>query len=188
MCGRYSLTVSDGGLLRQRFAVGETARPPKRFNICPGDDVLAVTADGGGQLRWGLERAINARAETADTKFRGLRRCLLPADGFYEWHGGRPHHITREDGAPFALAGLHARGRAVIVTCPPSPVVAALHDRMPLILEPGQEETWLDEGVPVAALAEPFAPLRAREISTALNDPRHEGPDVLDGPAQPALF
>jgi putative SOS response-associated peptidase YedK len=188
VCGRYSLAVADDGLLRQRFAVGEAARPAKRFNICPGDDVLAVTAEGGAQLRWGLDRAINARAETAAQTFAGLRRVLLPADGFFEWHGGRPHHIAREDGAPFALAGLATRERAVVVTCAPSPVVAALHDRMPLILEPEDEAAWLDPAVPVEALARPFVALRAREVSRALNDPRHDGPDVLDPPAQPALF
>lgn len=188
MCGRYSLSVGDDGRLRQRFAVGETVRPPKRFNICPGDDVLAVAAEGGEQLRWGLDRAINARAETAARTFRGMRRVLLPADGFFEWHGGRPHHITREDGAPFALAGLATRDRTVVVTCAPSPVVAELHDRMPLILEPGQEDAWLDPAVPVEALAVPFTALRAREVSRALNDPRHDAPDVLDPPSQPALF
>jgi putative SOS response-associated peptidase YedK len=188
MCGRYSLSIGDDGLLRQRFAVGEAVRPAKRFNICPGDDVLAVASDGGEVLRWGLDRAINARAETAAQKFRGLRRVLLPADGFFEWDAGRPHWITRPDGAPFALAGLATRDRAVVVTCAPSPAVAALHDRMPLILEPAEEEAWLDPGVPVEALARPFADLRAREVSKALNDPRHDGPDVLEPPAQVSLF
>jgi putative SOS response-associated peptidase YedK len=104
VCGRYSLASPDPARLRERFAIGETVAVRPRYNVAPGDDVLAVTTDREGAprgelLRWGLVpywakdpktlglKLINARSETMLTNgaFRGARRCLVIADGFYEW-------------------------------------------------------------------------------------------------------
>jgi putative SOS response-associated peptidase YedK len=190
VCGRYSLATGDGDRLAERFGTRGWPETTKRYNIAPGD-AIAVVAPGGDAraMPWGVGRAINARAETAERRFAGLRRCLVPADGFFEWHGGRPHHLARPDGAPFAMAGLHTGEGVVVVTCPPSPAVAPLHDRMPLILEGLEaEEAWLARAAPCDVAARPFGELVAREVSRAVNDARHDGPDCLGPPAQPALF
>lgn len=189
MCGRYSLATGDGDRLAQRFSVPGWPETSKRYNIAPGDEVAVVDPGRARAIGWGVGKAINARAETADATFRGLQRCLVPADGFFEWHGGRPHHIAREDRAPFAMAGLRTRDGVVVVTCPPCAAVSALHDRMPVILAgPDAETAWLDAAAPVAELALPFAALAAREVSRAVNDARHDGPDCLEPPSQMALL
>ena len=135
MCGRYTLGSPDADLLRRRFAVPESVEVPEqepRFNIAPTDPVLAVREleDGGatsGRLRWGLvpgrwaekggRPLINARAETLESQpaFKESfheRRCLIPADGFYEWltdeRGKRPLWFSRADGELFAFAGIWA--------------------------------------------------------------------------------
>ena len=164
---------------------------------------------------------INARAETLAEKpaFRDAlarRRCLVVADGFYEWErrdGARkqPWWITRADGEPFAFAGLWATWRpadaeadvlplrsCTIVTTAANAAVAPLHDRMPVILPAGAEATWLDPATPTAeaqALLAPLDPAETglRRVGTAVNDARHDEPDCLDPPAAadapaPTLF
>ena len=133
MCGRYTLATPDPSQLRARFPIGKHLEVRRRFNVAPGDDVLAVvrrpqSEPEGALLRWGLVpywaagskelgvKTINARAETVAERpaYRDAfarRRCLIVADGFYEWSGGTPHWITREDGEPFAFAGLWATWR-----------------------------------------------------------------------------
>jgi putative SOS response-associated peptidase YedK len=188
MCGRYSLTVNPHEVAaRFECAAPVDAPPVPRFNIAPGAPAWTVRADSRGRremgpLRWGLlphwapdalERGfINARAETAADKpgFRGLvdtRRCLVPADGFYEWPrharpGVAPIRFVRPDRAPFAMAGLWRRyepdtpggGTAgvvdtfTILTTRPAAPVAAIHDRMPVILRPELEAVWLDGHIP----------------------------------------
>ena len=133
MCGRYSQTGPDPSVLRDRFPIGERVEVRRRFNVAPGDQVLAVTTDREGAprgevLRWGLVphwaddpaklglKLINARSETMAEKpaFRDAfarRRCLVVADGFYEWEKRpdgttQPWWVTRPDGEPFAFAGL----------------------------------------------------------------------------------
>src|SRR4051812_22246646 len=173
MCGRYTLTNPDPLKLRARFDILESVevKEEPRFNIAPTDPVLAVrrTEDGArdlGRLRWGLvpgrwaekkggRPLINARAETLETQpaFREsfeLRRCLIPADGFYEWltdeRGKRPLWSTRPDHEPFAFAGIWAElptkgsddvlHSCAIVTCPPNELMRPIHDRMPVVLTP----------------------------------------------------
>ncbi len=134
MCGRYTLASTTPAQLRARFPLGESVQIAQRFNVAPGDDVLAVVMRDGGPtgalLRWGLVppwaddprvgfRMINARAETVAEKpayrnpfHRG--RCLIVADGFFEWtrDGARqPFHITRDAGEPFAFAGVRTAWR-----------------------------------------------------------------------------
>jgi putative SOS response-associated peptidase YedK len=182
MCGRFTLTNTDPVRIRARFDILESAEPTgevsePRYNVAPTDPVLAVRRreDGSrelGTLRWGLvpgrwaERGgrplINARAEGIESQsafaesFRG-RRCLIPADGFYEWredqHGKRPVWVSRPDGDLFAFAGIWAAlprreddellHSCAIVTCAPNELIRPIHDRMPVILIPDAEGAWL---------------------------------------------
>jgi putative SOS response-associated peptidase YedK len=228
VCGRYTLAAPDPAQIRARFPIGEAVEVRRRFNVAPGDDVLAVTVDRAGAprgelLRWGLVphwadapvspvKMINARAETLEERpaFRDALtrfRCLIPADGFYEWSSvadasgasGRPlkqaFHITRENGDAFAFAGLWStwrRGEAklrscTIITTAANSAVAPLHDRMPVILEPGAEAAWLDPATPRAMLLALLRPLPVpetsiRPVGTAVNDARYDGPECLAEP------
>ena len=231
MCGRYSLATTSPADVRARFPVGESIEIRRRYNVAPADDVVAVTVDREGiprgeLLRWGLVpswaerqdiglKMINARAETAATRpaFRRAYeryRCLIVADGFYEWKptpGARkqPFHISSTDQPLFAFAGLWSIWHApdggtlrscAILTTAANETVAPLHDRMPVILAPGAEAAWLDPATPVAALAKlvaPLAPERTalRPVSTAVNDARYDGPECLSPPVpseQATLF
>jgi putative SOS response-associated peptidase YedK len=221
MCGRYTLTDPDPRLLRFRFGLSESAEidQPPRFNVAPTDAVLAIRLNEAGvrepgMLRWGLiphyadpetsdRLLINARSETVAeaTAFRDVfpaHRCLIVADGFYEWRaeetGKKPVWITRPFREPFAFAGLWAVARradgssihsCTIVTCEPGEVVAPIHDRMPVILDPEAESAWLDpEGSP-AELLELLVPtdeLVATEVSDAVNDVRQDGPALIEPP------
>lgn len=226
MCGRFTLAQTDPSQLRVRFPIGERLEVRRRYNVAPGDDVLAVVRreeshPEGALLRWGLVpfwakdprelgvNTINARAETVAERpvYRDAfarRRCLILADGFYEWSSGTPHWITREDGAPFAFAGLWATWRprteedgaplrsCSIVTTAAAGPIRELHDRMPVILAPDAEHIWLDPATPEPELQEllsaPGATLVHRPVSRNVNDARHDEPDCLDPPEQAALF
>jgi len=241
VCGRYTLAAPNPAQIRQRFPVGEAIEIRRRFNVAPGDDVLALTTDRDGAprgelLRWGLVphwakgpdvglKMINARVETVAEKpaFRGAferLRCLIVADGFYEWQR-RPagpkqaFHISRDDGLPFAFAGLWAVWRppapdgelpemvapapirsCTILTTAARGEIASLHDRMPVILEPEGEPAWLDAATPEPVLRElmaGLAPARTalRPVGPAVNDARYDGPECLADPLpnrQSALF
>jgi putative SOS response-associated peptidase YedK len=221
MCGRYTLTDPDPRLLRFRFGLRESAEIEQRprYNVAPTDPVLAVRLDreGGrepGVLRWGLiphyadpdsydRLLINARAETVTEApaFRdafSTHRCLIVADGFYEWReeemGRRPVWITQPSREPFAFAGLWAEARradgssihsCAIVTCEPGKVVAPIHDRMPVILEPDGEDPWLDPAAgdeQLTALLAPTDDLEVTEVSDAVNDVRQDGPGLIEPP------
>jgi putative SOS response-associated peptidase YedK len=158
---------------------------------------------------------INARVETVDARpayraaFQRLR-CLVIADGFYEWRAlpngyKQPHHIARRDGKPFAFAGLWSVWRAdedhvwrscAILTTAANAAVAALHDRMPVILDIDHERAWLDPSSPHTVLHAMLRGLPAGEIATrpvgnAVNDARYDGPECLSPPPegmQAALF
>jgi putative SOS response-associated peptidase YedK len=232
VCGRYSLATVDPGALRARFALGDSVEVRCRFNVAPGDRVLAVIADPRGAprgelLRWGLvpswggssrggSGSINARAETAAVRpaFRDAfarRRCLIVADGFYEWRRGpgasaEAFWITRADHEPFAFAGLWSRRRdpagrqpplasCAILTTAANAAIAPLHERMPVILDPAAERAWLDPETPRACLAALLCGLQAERtaltaVGPAVNDARYDGPECLvPAPApQPTLF
>ena len=231
MCGRYTLTDPDPRRIRARFNLEESAEIEEepRYNIAPTDPVLAIRhrEDGArepGRLRWGLvpgrwaEKGsgpplINARAESIQSQpafvesFRE-RRCLIPADGFYEWRkderGKTPVWISREDGDLFAFAGIWAALPArdgtgelhscAIVTCDPNELVRPIHDRMPVVLPPDVEGAWLDPEVDEDELRLMLAPapeglLTVREVIDSVNDVRDDGPHLLDPrPAEPQLF
>jgi putative SOS response-associated peptidase YedK len=194
-----------------------------RYNVAPGDDVLAVTTDREGAprgelLRWGLVpywakdpktlglKLINARSETMLTNgaFRGARRCLVIADGFYEWEKRpgepkQPWWVTRPDGEPFAFAGLWSSWRpgegieplrtVAIVTTEASQQLAHVHDRMPVMLPRDAEDAWLDHDTAPSELLDLCVPLDEtgmRAVGDAVNDARHDEPDCLE-PAAPRL-
>jgi putative SOS response-associated peptidase YedK len=221
MCGRYTLTDPDPRLLRFRFGLTESVEIEQkaRYNVAPTDPVLAVRLNDGGErepgvLRWGLiphyaepetfdRLLINARAETVAEApaFRDAfltHRCLILADGFYEWRaeetGKKPVWITRPDREPFAFAGLWAGAKrgdgsklhsCAIVTCEPGEVVAPIHDRMPVILDRDAESGWLDpEASPsqLEALLLPTDELIVTEVSDAVNDVRQDGPALIEPP------
>jgi putative SOS response-associated peptidase YedK len=219
MCGRYTLTNPDPARLRARFDILESpelAEEP-RYNIAPTDPVLGIRRreDGtreAGRLRWGLmpgrwaeqgRPLINARAESLATQpafaesFRE-RRCLIPADGFYEWladeHGKRPVWLSRPDGDLFAFAGLWAELRrkgsddvlhsCTIVTTRPNELIEPIHDRMPVVLDPDREAQWLDPEADPDELARilvpaPAASLVARAVGDYVNDVRKDGPELI---------
>lgn len=211
MCGRYSVSASDISGLRQRFGLDERVEVRRRFNVAPGDEVLAVKQDGGTLLRWGFLRdsaytTINARAESVLERpiWRNAlegNRCLIIADGFYEWQkraggdrvGKQPFWITRADRAPFAFAGLASDwGTCAIVTTAAAPGIAELHDRMPVMLDPDGEEAWLSK-LPLEraqTLLRPFEDTVAVPVGSAVNDARYDGPACLEPapPPDPTLF
>ncbi|MGE5370574.1 MAG: SOS response-associated peptidase [Solirubrobacterales bacterium] len=219
MCGRYTLIINDLGEVESRFIVNRRAALEwqPRYNIAPTQTLPVVTAnpDGGNALlpmRWGLipfwskdpsigSRLINARAESMADKpsFREplkRRRCLVPADGYYEWQSGGPgrkipYRVVTEDGGLFAMAGLwdiwHDQdGRPhhsfSIVTTEPVDPVRHIHNRMPLILPKAVEEEWVhaDPGTSLDALKafvakiKPITNLRAYRVSTTVNSPGND--------------
>lgn len=216
MCGRYTLSP-DADAIRSEFGVSVPDGYRRRFNVAPSQDVLTIIRDtaGGedraGWLRWGLvphwardpaigNRMINARAEglAAKPAFRG-RRCLIVADGFYEWakvtgeRRKQPYWIHRSDGRLLALAGLWERwsgddGEIVsctIVTTEPTDVVRPIHDRMPLLLSREDRERWLDPDSDPELLTDitrrpDGAALEARAVSTAVNAPTVDGPECVE--------
>jgi putative SOS response-associated peptidase YedK len=226
MCGRYTLTTTDHQQLAQRFgAMMPASGGLERFNVAPTEDALAVVngKEGGREahlVRWGLVPSyakdlkgppmFNARSETVARKapFKELvgrprNRCLILADGFYEWLRPEdrkaprvPFRFTVDRGAPFAFAGLWCWSKAggeqwmasaTILTCPPNTLVEQLHDRMPVIL-PGEdaEAAWLSAALAVEDACALCLPLDAERMTVAPANPavnrsglEHEGPELL---------
>jgi putative SOS response-associated peptidase YedK len=229
MCGRYLLT-SPLESVQALFEVGERPNLGARYNIAPTQEVPIVrrTRDGAGRelalVRWGLiphwakdekagNRMINARAEGIRNKpaFRDAflrRRCLVPADGFYEWKKiGRtrqPWLIRRRGGGLLAFAGLwevwrdpHGQSRhsCTIVTGPANELVADLHDRMPVILAPDDIGRWLEADPDEAgALLRPCpaAWLECFPVSRRVGSPANDDADLIrpidEGEPAPDLF
>jgi putative SOS response-associated peptidase YedK len=233
MCGRYTLTNVDGRAIADRFGVAESVAPAPetlgRFNVCPTEQVAAVCGPEDARtvraLRWGLvppwarelragPEPINARAETvAERKpvaallVRPERRCLVPADGWYEWLRAErkgaprvPFRYTVDGGELFAFPGLFDVRRVggervaslTILTTAANAVCAPVHDRMPCVLAgPEEEAAWLSEESDGAALAELLVPLAAARTSAApanpaVNKAGVEGPELLEvPPAEP---
>jgi len=225
MCGRFTLTRSAAEVA-EHFGLASAPELAARYNLAPTQESLFVHVDDADRRcaergRFGLvpgwakdvsigSRLINARIESIGERraFRAAfarSRCLVPADGFYEWQGPpgrrRPHHIALPDGALFAFAGLHARwvgpGAEVIdsftiVTRPAEGAVAALHDRMPLILDPGDYEAWLARAPLAPGALEAFGQARAgtlvtRAVDPRVNDVRNDDPGCLAAPVEPQL-
>jgi putative SOS response-associated peptidase YedK len=220
MCGRYTLKAPVEDLL-DLFHLVEAAALPARYNIAPTQPVPAVrmAADKKGRelamFRWGLipgwakdlaigNRLINGRSETAAEKpaFRSAfrkRRCLMPADGFYEWkkEGGKkqPFYIQLKNGRPFAFAGLwedwqDEQGKRIqsctILTTDANDLVRPIHDRMPVILESKDFDKWLDPDIQqpemLLPILRPYSgqEMTAYPVSTVVNNPRNENPKCIE--------
>ncbi|OMF37506.1 DUF159 family protein [Paenibacillus sp. FSL H8-0548] len=220
MCGRYTLTITLEELM-VRYMIEETMMPFHRpkYNVAPSQQVLAIINDGKanrlGELKWGLIppwaddpkigfQMINARSETAASKpafQKALRskRCLIPADGFYEWKttagGKQPMRIVLKSRTIFSMAGLYETwlspdgtkiNSCTILTTAPNELVAPIHDRMPVILRPEDEQLWLSRTVTDNALLmplmTPYHPneLEAYPVSTAVGSVRNDEPSLIE--------
>ncbi len=223
MCGRFTLRAPASAVVEHFALSGDVPPLPPRYNIAPTQAVPVVRLDSHAQppprrelvgLRWGLiphwakdpsigSRMINARAETVAEKsaYKAAlrrRRCLLAADGFYEWQkvGGRkqPYYITLHDGGPFAFAGLwecwegpdHSHIEScTLLTTEPNELVRPIHNRMPVLLPPDAYELWLDAGEQdpgrLLPLLRPYPAelMRAHTVSTLVNSPRNDSPDCI---------
>lgn len=217
MCGRYTLhTASE--TLRKHFQVANPVELAPRFNIAPSQSVLAVRMGATDRefalLRWGLVpfwakdkkigyRTINARAETVASKpaFRAAfrqRRCLIPADGFYEWkpqsRGKQPYYISLQQNNLFAFAGLWERWTSdtgdilescTIIVTTANDLVGSIHARMPVILNPADYATWLSpsetSAVQLTALLKPYPAelMTAYSVGHGVNNPKHEDPSCI---------
>lgn len=217
MCGRYLITSSPEAL-RRLFGYGEQPNFPPRYNVAPTQPVPVVILENGVRqfrlMRWGFlpswvkdprtfALVINARAETVLEKpsFRNAirrRRCILPADGYYEWKTSptrkQPHLIRRRDGEPIGFAGVAEtwtgpNGEEVdtvaIVTAAAAPEMAALHDRVPVTIDPRDFDRWLggDELDLEPAMELLVAPRAGtfvwHEVSTAVNRVANDSPDLI---------
>ena len=228
MCGRFVQSQAA-----EKYAgflgVDEIKIDPLRpsYNVAPTDRVYAVAQYGGhrllGAFRWGLlpfwakdrkmaARNINARSETAATKptFKeslAKRRCLIPADGFYEWQrrdkGKLPHYIYNKDGTPLVFAGLWSSWKdpesgerlrtCTILTGDPNELVAPIHDRMPVSLPPEAWEAWLDVEMEDAAQAAklltvyPSDRMAFHPVSTLVNKVANNTPELIEELDTPAV-
>lgn len=213
MCGRFTLTKS-GEEVAEAFDLDAPPILLPRYNIAPSQPVLVVRQiepDGPREAllaRWGLvprvapegKPLINARAETAATRgvFKDAfahGRCLVPADGFYEWQGPKgakrqPFHVRLEGGRLFGLAGVVEPGpegspsTLAILTTSPNALVEKIHDRMPLIVPAAEYARWLDPRTPARALRPILGPYPAARMETwpvgaAVNNPRSDDPACL---------
>jgi putative SOS response-associated peptidase YedK len=208
MCGRYTL-VKLADLLRLipwLQVPADILEREARYNVAPSQVMPIITADGLRTAQWGFVpawakeppkvRPINARAETAATSamFRGSlakRRCLVPADGFYEWKGAKPpkqpYLIRMRDATPFAFAGLWDRwqpagGESIdtytILTTAPNELMASIHNRMPVIIPAARYADWLNgDGAAALLQSYPADKMQAFAVSCRVNSPKNDVPD-----------
>lgn len=219
MCGRYTMHHSPQQLA-MRFGITDArTTPTERYNIAPAQTVPVIVEGDGARfldaMQWGLipawakepgiaKKMINARAETLPEKpaFKGAlsrRRCLIPADGFYEWkregEARQPMHIRRKDGDLFAFAGLWEEWQqpdgtplrtCTIITTGPNALMESIHDRMPAILLPEEEETWLHvtpgKFEDALSLLHPYPAdwMEAYPVAKRVNIPTIEDPALLN--------
>ena len=218
MCGRFAITLPTEAMARLFDAVpGNDVPDEARYNVCPTTPIAVCTSGEGGRrlraMRWGFvphwyktpsdgPLLINARSETLAEKpaFRAAareRRCLIPADGFYEWtrETGQtplPWFIRRADGTPLVMGGIwqewEREGAAklttcAVVTCPAGAGMDGIHDREPLVLDPADWAMWLGEaGHGAARLMKPAARgvLTWHRVGTAVNSNRAAGAALLE--------
>jgi putative SOS response-associated peptidase YedK len=218
MCGRFTLKTSKARI-KELFRLQQIGEFDPRYNIAPSQQVLAarVNAENGEReavmLKWGLtpvwakdakigNSLANARADTVATKpaFRSAlkrRRCLVIADGFYEWgkgDGGKvPYYFHMKDGSPFAFAGLWERREkgeepiesCTLITTDANGVVGQVHDRMPVILMPDEYDRWLSPAEQATeslqALLRPLPDdyMTCHAVSKLVNNPRNEQPECV---------
>lgn len=223
MCGRYTIKTPAKELTR---LFGELPFPDlvPRYNVAPTQPVLCVREHHGEKqalmMRWGLvpswakdvsigNKMINARAETVADKpsYRAAfkrRRCLVVADGFYEWkkldgRGKQPWYFTLQDDEPFAFAGLWETWQSpdgseletcTLITGEPNELVKPVHNRMPVILPPERYDLWMDPkvegGAQLVSLLGPYPAeeMKATPVSDAVNSPRNDFPQLIDSVAE----
>lgn len=221
MCGRYTLTASPQAV-QDAFSLAEAPDLSPRFNIAPTQLVPIITGEARDTLTWvkwglipswskddkGASQLINARAETIEEKpsFRSAfkkRRCLVPADGFYEWRKDgdkkKPQYIFLDDREVFAFAGLwetwkNPAGEMVyscaIITGEPNELIKPMHHRMAVILERDAYADWLDDETPLPVLKNLLSPypadgMQTYEVSTLVNNARVDSPDLLEPNSPP---
>lgn len=214
MCGRFTITA-ESETITKRFGTTLPLPPfQPRYNAAPGQLLPVILNASPHEVtlaRWGFlplwtkvgaEKAIiNARAETLTEKhtFKGafkIRRCLVIADGFFEWRqtkeGKIPYYIKLRDGQPFAFAGIYSMNkdeggqevpRFAIITRAPNELLAPIHNRMPAILEKFDERGWLIEKEPTRLFTflkpYPAAAMKAFPVSKLVNAPEHNKPEVI---------
>ena len=216
MCGRYTLTV-DIDTVAKAFNVAPSLQTSPRYNVAPTQEVVSILHDEAKHLdflRWGLipswakeesigAKMINARAETLAEKpsFKRLlqgKRCLIVADGFYEWkqeQGGKtPMYFTLPDHELFAFAGLwdtwkRSDGQYIrtctIITTQPNDLVAPVHNRMPVILPADAQEEWLDpvqhDTNVLQQLLKSYtaSPMFVHPVSKKVNSPQYDSADLI---------
>jgi putative SOS response-associated peptidase YedK len=220
MCGRF-VRKSSLTEITDEFSIDEIqwAWEPS-YNIAPGQDIAVVIRNGKNQLvacRWGLipwwakdetigYKMINARAETLAEKrsfakpFRS-QRCLIIADGFYEWQKHEqdarktPIYVRLRSGRPFGFAGIYDRWKSkddkrimscTIITTEPNSLLKSIHNRMPVIIEPDSRDIWLDKDMQdidrLTALLKPYetGSMEAYEVSSLVNSPKNNRPDLIN--------
>jgi len=222
MCGRFAQATSLSQLARQFGAETSVDIAVPGYNVAPTSTVAVVRIPKPGAVRvmeglkWGFipswakdpalgAKMANARSETASEKpsFRAAlkaRRCLIPADGFFEWKAGKtpklPYYFTLKSGEPLALAGLWERWKPpaggpevvtfTLLTVGANELMAAVHDRMPVILPPEDWAAWLDPTLQdvtrIQEFLKPFpsGQMACRMVSTYVNSPRNQGPKCIE--------
>lgn len=213
MCGRFALKAPPRSI-QEHFHLPETIELPPRYNIAPSQNIAVVRHLTGkdfrqlDMLRWGLiphwakdikigYKMINARGETLTQKpsFRPAfkkRRCLIAADGFYEWKGTgkskQPYYVQIQEGGVLGFAGLWEYWQGpegdniescTIITTSPNELVKEVHDRMPVILPPGHYETWLQDSSTAESLQKLLVPypadkMKMYQVSTEVNNPQND--------------
>jgi putative SOS response-associated peptidase YedK len=182
MCGRYALHSSPA-VVALHFGLASLPAFAPRYNIAPAASAPVVKLEGAALASWGLRGSRhNARADSlAKPLYRRASRCLVPANGFFEWQRSgslsQPYYVQPTTGAPFAFAGLWEDERFAIITTAASGAMAAIHDRMPAIIPAEHYAGWLqgEDGLPcVAADA-----LRCDPVGMAVNHAANEGAALI---------
>jgi putative SOS response-associated peptidase YedK len=218
MCGRFSLQLDSKALVEYFQLSHMDSHYYPRYNIAPGQKIAVIRQNDLGErylehILWGLipgwskdrkiaNKLINARSETVDSKptFRDAfkkRRCLIPADGFYEWtrrDGKQPFRIELSHHQPMAMAGLWEHWESpqsgelvescTILTTQANRDISRIHDRMPVILPPQAIAAWMDGSLSDPATLKPLlqpypGELAIYPVSSAVNNPRNDGPELL---------
>jgi putative SOS response-associated peptidase YedK len=212
MCGRF-LLIREAEAVAERFALAEVPALQLRYNIAPTQTTLVIRQDVtrvAESMRWGLipswakdpsigSKALNARSETVAEKpvFRSAykkRRCLIPADGFYEWQKtGKAKQalaIKSADGGLLAFAGLWEQWQDLttftILTAEANDQIRPFHDRRPVIIPPSDFDLWLDVTADPQRLFQQSVPLTITPVSSFVNNVRNQGPECLE--SAPSLF
>ena len=208
MCGRFSI-ISNSRNIEEHFNLVRSGEFIHSYNVSPSNNIPVVRMEDGDRvlanLHWGLVphwakdtklKPINAKAETVDSKpfFRSAfkkSRCLIPANGFYEWKRTNKHkqpfYFKLKDSELLAFAGLWDHWEhddatlesCTLITTVANDVMKPVHDRMPVILDPDNYDAWLNEGG--KSLLQPYAgKMISYPVSTAVNNPRHNGKDLIE--------